>query len=154
MTFKLKAKLVMTNLSEAAGVFGAESCAPWRDLDSPPLFYVEDGEPQLRGTRCADCGLNAIGLRQVCSGCVGANVAAISLGSKGVLYAYTTVHVGKSHAVPYVLGYVDLDAGARVLSVISGDNISLEIPVQLHTDGEEWWFAAIEHKDLNEGASK
>jgi uncharacterized OB-fold protein len=55
------------------------------------------------------------------------------LGTSGELYSYTTVYVSSSRPTPYVLGYVDLDGGTRILADldIPAESLSCGLPVRL-----------------------
>lgn len=73
----------------------------------------------LSGGRCPGCGLVTLPLRTACRRC-GSRLAAHELSPGGQIEASTTVHVAASgFDAPYVLGYVKLDEGPRVLASIA-----------------------------------
>lgn len=105
-----------------------------------------NGNPEVRGSRCLACGTLMVPETFACSACACSDVQPASAGSTGNLYSYSTVYVSPSRATPYTLGYVDLDAGARVLATISGDSDSIrpDVRVGLVIDLQgEWSFAPI-----------
>jgi uncharacterized OB-fold protein len=86
---------------------------PWR---------VAGDEVHLLGMRCDHCGTKAFPAREVCSGCgrdTGLREAELS--ARGRVYTFSEVHVApKGFPVPYVLAYVDLDDGVRLLGQVDG----------------------------------
>ena len=93
---------------------------PWRE---------KDGRLSLIGMTCAHCGTRAFPARDVCSGCGRDDrLEEVELDSAGTLYTFSEVHVGpKGFPTPYVIGYVDLDAGVRVLAQINGTAADLKV---------------------------
>jgi uncharacterized OB-fold protein len=112
---------------------------PWRE---------RDGRVRLIGMRCASCGTAAFPMREICSGCGRDDgLSEIELTGEGKLYSFSEVHVApKGFATPYVIGYVDLADGVRVLAQVDGKAADLHIgqdlvaglgPVRKRTDGTE-----------------
>ncbi|MFT4051495.1 MAG: OB-fold domain-containing protein [Microbacterium sp.] len=113
---------------------------PIPDLDSDGLLGDFPEGKRLVGTRCTACGRTMIGSRVVCSSCVGRDVERVALPTTGVLYSFTRVHVGTSGIRP--LGYVDLDDDVRTLTDLRETApLAPGIRVELHADGDEWFFA-------------
>lgn len=80
------------------------------------LKIPESGDPYLEGHKCGECGATFLGERSVCSKC-GArdSMSAITLPSKGKLYAYSIVHRSfPGIEVPYVSAVVDLEDGTAI----------------------------------------
>src|SRR5699024_6100523 len=103
------------------------------DPSQPPA----DG--QLKESVCVTCGARAFPARTVCISCMGTNLASALLPDTGTLYSYSTVHVSSSRSTPYVLGYVDLPDGVRLLAEIHGnDRISVGVPVTLRVESDRW----------------
>jgi uncharacterized OB-fold protein len=89
---------------------------PWRE---------QEGRVRLIGMRCASCGTAAFPTREVCSGCGRDDaLSEIELAGEGKLYSFSEVHAApKGFATPYVIGYVDLTEGVRVLAQIDGAQV-------------------------------
>lgn len=88
----------------------------------------------LCGSRCAQCGLSVFPARTFCRRCFAATMQPVDLPRRGVLYAWTVVHKAPpAFRTPYVLGYVDLPGGVRVLAQIEADlaDLRTDLPVQL-----------------------
>jgi uncharacterized OB-fold protein len=101
---------VETGVSEARVEYFPPT-KPWRE---------QDGRVRLIGMRCAGCGTAAFPAREVCSGCGRDDaLSEIELAGEGTLYSFSEVHAApKGFATPYVIGYVDLTDGVRVLAQI------------------------------------
>ncbi len=85
------------------------------------LELDQDGKGQLIGSRCPSCGAHFFPAREVCSNCLSADLKQVPLSGRGTLYTYTVVRQSvPGFTVPYLLGYVDLPEGVRVLGVLSG----------------------------------
>lgn len=70
----------------------------------------------MNGSSCSSCGYVAFPATVVCPRCL-SDVGPYAMSTGGTLYAFTEVHVGPSaRRPPYVLGYVDLDDGIRILA--------------------------------------
>ena len=75
----------------------------------------------LIGSRCLACGHVTFPAAECCSACMGEQLVLCGLPRSGVLYAFSKVYVGpKKWSKPYILGYVDLPNGVRVLGHIEG----------------------------------
>jgi uncharacterized OB-fold protein len=88
------------------------------------LKIPEDGDPYLEGHRCGECGATFLGERTVCSKCgTRDQITAVTLPTKGSLYAYSIVHRSfPGIDVPYVSAVVDLEDG----TAIKGNLINVE----------------------------
>jgi uncharacterized OB-fold protein len=94
-------------------------------LVAPELVQREAEGLRLRGGRCAECGALSFPKAQVCTECLSLDVQDAALSNEGVLYSYSRVHLApKGWDLPYVLGYVDLPEGVRVLSHIDDKKIA------------------------------
>lgn len=84
--------------------------------DPRPRVVAEGDEHRLEGARCLACGHALARMTPRCPRCAGA-VEAATFGPTGRLWALTRVHVAArpDETLPYVIGYVDLDAGPRLL---------------------------------------
>ena len=135
----------MTNSATATEAVQGETIVyPYSDLGRHIAFMNGPDGVAIVGSRCSDCKTTMVGPRDVCNGCVGQDLQQIPLGPQGILYSYTTLHVSPLSPQPFTLGYVDLDQGARILSVIEGpiEQLSCDLRVVLVTDGETWSFVS------------
>jgi uncharacterized OB-fold protein len=125
---------------------------PIADLESDGLLGEFPEGPRLVGTLCDACARTMIGTRTVCSSCMGTDVTRIALPRTGELYSFTRLH-SRDSVRP--LGYVDLDDDdVRTLADLREDAGPLQpgIRVELHVDGDQWWFAEASESVPEEGA--
>src|SRR3972149_2007214 len=94
-----------------------DGAAPLR----PGLLEVgANGEGHLIGSLCPKCGARYFPQRGVCARCLG-ELEPTPLATKGRLYTYTVLHqAAPGFEVPFVLGYVDLTDGVRVMGQLGG----------------------------------
>lgn len=99
---------------------------------APELIRIDaKGQPRLTGGKCKSCGALNFPKRHVCAECLGVEIEDTDLASEGTLYSYSVVHQApKGWDLPYVIGYVDLTDGIRVLAHIEG------APDTLRMDGK------------------
>jgi len=85
--------------------------------------------PRLIGTRCSECGTVTFPAREFCPACDSEILPArIPLSESGIIYSYTVVYQAPpGRKTPYVLAYVDLESGVRVLAQIDTDPQQLAI---------------------------
>ena len=124
------------------------------------LFTWPAEEPQLVGSKCADCGITTFPMQDSCPRCASIAMGEHLLASRGTLWAWTTQSfpppvppyvgpVGKDF-VPFGVGFVDLGdvkVEARltttdpdVLNAAVRDNTPLDlvvVPVGTDDDGNE-----------------
>ena len=87
-----------------------------------------DGSGHLLGSRCRACGAHFFPVRQVCAGCLGSDLETVRFSTKGTLYTYTVVRQSTpAFEVPYLLGYVDLPEGVRVMGQLTGAESDIHI---------------------------
>jgi benzoylsuccinyl-CoA thiolase BbsA subunit len=82
---------------------------------------VEEGDKVfLIGSRCPKCGKHTFPRRTVCDACgTSAGQEPVRLSNTGTLYTYSEVQVApKVFTTPYVIGYVDLPEGVRILGQV------------------------------------
>ncbi|MEQ3552707.1 OB-fold domain-containing protein [Pseudonocardia nematodicida] len=112
-------------------------------LAGPSTSTTPSGDLALLGSVCAGCGARAFPARMTCHVCAGGRPAEAPVGSSGVLYSWTRVHVSATRDTPYALGYVDMDGagdgGVRVLGLLD--------PV-----GAEWAVGDVVRVVATEGA--
>lgn len=88
----------------------------------PDLFEEgAEGAPRLVGTRCRQCGARFFPRRAVCARCLSQDTEVVPLGSRGTLYTFTVVFQSTPEfRTPYILAYVDLPEGVRLLAPLEG----------------------------------
>jgi uncharacterized OB-fold protein len=88
-------------------------------LHDPSMFTETGSGLALAGQRCQDCGKIAFPRKRVCPACFGENLEDQALSTTGVLHTYTCTYVGAPHLPsPYLLGFVDVPEGVRLLSLL------------------------------------
>jgi uncharacterized OB-fold protein len=82
----------------------------------------------LVGARCQTCGAIHLPPRPLCPQCAGQDLALEKLSGRGVLIAFTVVHIAPTFMVnagygpqhPYVTGIVKLEEGPAISAQITG----------------------------------
>jgi uncharacterized OB-fold protein len=79
----------------------------------------------LVGSRCRNCGATSFPARSTCPSCRSSDrPERANLSTTGVVYTYTVVRQAPpGEEVPYVLAYVDLPEGVRLLTQLQRDCI-------------------------------
>lgn len=105
------------------------------DPGSAPVEYFppdcpweeHDGHLHLVGMRCSACGTCAFPARELCALCgTTEGLVRQRLAPRGRLYTFSEVHAGpKEFPSPYVIGFVDLEDGVRVVARLQGSATSL-----------------------------
>lgn len=95
----------------------------------PGEFEIEaDGTGHLLGSRCSNCGSHFFPVRQACAGCLGTDLETVRFSTEGTLYTYTVIRQSTpAFEVPYLLGYVDLPEGVRVMGQLTGTESDIRI---------------------------
>ena len=111
--------------------------APPMDWESRP-FWEGCRRHELVLQRCADCGTVRHRPRALCPGCLSGEIEWIRASGRGTVYSYTVTHQNQASpfrgAVPYVLAYVDLEEGVRMLTNVVGcdpGDVCVGMPVQV-----------------------
>jgi uncharacterized OB-fold protein len=91
--------------------------------DSQP-FWEATKNHELKYQKCNVCGSVVFYPKHHCTSCGSADLAWHVSKGQGTLYAYSVVRANRSPAfmeyVPYVLAYVDLDEGFRMMTNVVG----------------------------------
>jgi uncharacterized protein len=98
------------------------SPTPQRSPETDP-FWDATAEGRLVLAHCDKCGLVIWYPKTLCSSCGSLAVSWVEASGQGTIYSYTVVHRGAGRyrdAVPYVVAYVELAEGPRVLTNIVG----------------------------------
>lgn len=93
--------------------------------DWQTLAYWEGcGRGELVLQRCPACDLVQHRPRGVCARCLSSEIEHFVASGRGVVYSFTITHQNGlppfSEACPYVLAYVDLEEGPRLMTNIVG----------------------------------
>ena len=101
-------------------------------LIAPRLICRGEGGVALCGARCSSCGRLSFPAATICDVCHSKELAAHTFGRTGTLYSYAVVHVApRVWKVPYILGYIDLPEGIRVLAHVAAQPSELQIGMSL-----------------------
>ncbi|MFI0480722.1 Zn-ribbon domain-containing OB-fold protein [Actinomadura sp. 9N215] len=85
----------------------------------PARRRIDEEKQALVGSRCADCTARSWPSRAICARCGSDRLAETALPTTGPLTSFTTVRVPRAGLpTPYVLGQIDLGAGAMVFAHI------------------------------------
>lgn len=109
--------------------------APAKSFRPVELEVREDGTGNLLGSRCRSCGAHFFPVRQACSGCLSQDLETVRFSTEGTLYTFSVVRQSTpDFEVPYILGYVDLPEGVRIMGQIGGcepDDLALGMTMTL-----------------------
>jgi uncharacterized OB-fold protein len=87
-------------------------------------FWAATKQHELRYQVCDDCGGTVFHPRRHCTHCLGLNLSWRSSNGEGAVYTFSIVrqnyHPAFRGRVPYVIAWVDLDEGFRLLSNVVG----------------------------------
>ena len=107
-------------------------------------FWAATADGRLLLKRCLDCGSVIWYPRAICPECSSLATEWVAASGLGRVYSYTVNHRGEgayADAVPYVLAYVELDEGPRIMTNIVGADdadlaVGLPVEVVFHDTGE------------------
>ena len=92
----------------------------------PEVTHEPDGDRVL-GSLCQACGYRMAIKLEHCPVCRGPLSAAV-FGPGGRIWAVTSVHISvQDRSTPYVLAYVDLDDGPRILAHVHVDPVAVPL---------------------------
>lgn len=103
----------------------------------PGLFEQDpDGSIVLLGNRCGGCGTTYFPAHALCVRCLSSDqLQPLRLRGRGTVYTYTVVHQSTPEfPTPYVLAYVDLPEGVRVLAQlvdVAPEALRVGLPVEV-----------------------
>jgi hypothetical protein len=107
-------------------------------------FWGATAEGRLLLKRCLDCGSVIWYPRAICPECASLRTEWFPASGRGRVYSYTLNHRGQgaySGAGPYVLAYVELDEGPRMMTNIVGADavgvaVGMRVEVVFHDTGD------------------
>lgn len=119
--------------------------APPYNQEAEP-FWTAAADGRLAVPVCDACGHHVWYPRSWCPVCQSASVTWTTLSGRGSVYARTVLHKAMgpwAGSVPYVVAYVELDEGPRILTnVVTDDPGSVDIGTVV-----EAVFVAVEHAE-------
>lgn len=78
---------------------------------------------EMVAQKCATCGTIAYPKKRVCPECFGAELDDLVLSKNGTLHTFTVTHLGPPELpTPYILGFIDLPEGLKVMAQILADD--------------------------------
>ena len=87
-------------------------------------FWEACQRHELYVQRCGGCGMTRYYPRALCPRCLGDDTQWVLSSGKGTVYTYTVTHQNQApgfrDSLPYVLAYVELTEGVRLLTNIVG----------------------------------
>jgi len=101
------------------------------------VFWDATAEGRLLLARCDDCGTVIWYPKTYCPACGGLSVSWDDASGQGAVYSFSVVHRAAGpfrQAAPYVIAYVELAEGPRVLTNIVGcepDEVHIGQPVRV-----------------------
>ena len=103
-------------------------------------YWTATAEGRLLLKRCLDCGSVIWYPRALCPDCGSLRTEWFAAAGRGTVYSYTLNHRGQgayAQAGPYVLAYVELDEGPRMMTNIVGaqaGELAVGLPVEVVFD--------------------
>lgn len=129
-----------------------EAQAPGRPLpalsepDTGP-FWVATKEHRLTYQHCASCGEIVFHPRRHCTRCLSTDLQWSDSAGQGTVYSYTVIrqhgHPYFRGRLPYVVGFIDLDEGFRMLAEIDGPPDGVRIGQRVSVGWEDHAEVAI-----------
>ena len=101
-------------------------------------FWEACQRHELYLQRCGDCRALRYYPRALCPSCLSDRIEWVRASGKGTVYTFTVTHQNQSpgfrDSLPYVMAYVELAEGVRMLSNIVGcapDAVRIGMPVEV-----------------------
>jgi uncharacterized OB-fold protein len=101
-------------------------------------FWEACQRHELYIQQCHACGARRYYPRALCPACLSAGTEWVLSSGRGTVYTYTVTYQNQSAGfrdeLPYVLAYVELDEGVRMLTNIVGcapDEVRIGMPVEV-----------------------
>ena len=95
---------------------------PPRTNDDSAPFWAATAEGRFTLQRCGECATVIWWPRSLCPECSSFDLAWFDASGEGSVYSYTIVHQSQgrrwNEVTPYVLAYVELDEGPRIMTNI------------------------------------
>ena len=101
-------------------------------------YWEGCGRHELILQRCRSCGTLQHRPRALCVSCLSDEIEHFPASGRGTVYSFTVTHQNQApgfrDALPYVLAYVELEEGVRLLTNIVGcspENVRIGLPVEV-----------------------
>jgi uncharacterized OB-fold protein len=101
-------------------------------------FWEACARHELYVQRCGACGMLRYPPRGLCPQCLSSETEYVRASGRGTIYTFTVTHQNQSAGfrdeLPYVLAYVELEEGPRILTNIVGtppDEVTIGMPVRV-----------------------
>ncbi len=112
---------------------------PRPGIDWETRAYWEGcGRHELILQRCRSCGTLQHRPRALCVSCLSDEIENFPASGRGTVYSFTVTHQNQApgfrEALPYVLAYVELEEGVRLLTNIVGcspEDVRIGLPVEV-----------------------
>jgi uncharacterized OB-fold protein len=111
-------------------------------------FWEGCARHELWLERCGACGELRYYPRGLCPACLSSSVRHVQASGRGRVYTFTVTHQNQTpgfrEQLPYVMAYVELEEGPRVLTNVVGsspEEVTIGMPV------------TVEFEDIDEGTS-
>ncbi len=119
-----------------------ESKKPLPRIDEESRWFWEAcARHELVLQKCGSCGTIRYYPRAICTKCLSAEVVYVRSAGRGTVYTFTVTHqnqaAGFRDELPYVMAYVQLDEGPRVLTNVVEtpvDQVSIGLRVEVVFD--------------------
>lgn len=101
------------------------------------IFWNATAESRLVLQRCSSCDTVAWPTRRHCSQCWTETLVEFDASGRGKVYSFTVVRKGQNdykEAAPFVVAYVELDEGPRVMTNIvdcAPDDVEVDMAVEV-----------------------
>ena len=94
-------------------------------------FWAATLDHELRYQQCANCGTVVFYPRSHCTGCTEGELVSKVASGMGTVYTYSIIrqsyHSFFRNLIPYVVAWIDLDEGPRLLSNVIGSDDDIHI---------------------------
>ena len=111
-------------------------------------FWLATARKELSYQECSACGKLVFYPRRHCTGCVAGELTWKTASGRGTVYSYSVVrqsyHPFFRQLVPYVVAWIDLEEGPRILSNVTG----IDDPLKDVFIGQAVQLEWEEHEDL------
>ena len=118
-----------------------------KELDTQE-FWAATKNKEFKYQQCDNCDKVVFYPRRHCTGCTGGKLAWKTASGKASVYTYSVVrqsyHPFFRNMVPYVVAWIDLEEGPRILSNVIG----VDDPLNDVSIGQEVQLEWEEHEDL------
>ena len=101
-------------------------------------YWEGCGRHELILQRCRSCGTLQHRPRALCVSCLSDEIEHFPASGRGTVYSFTATHQNQApgfrEALPYVLAYVELEEGVRLLTNIVGcspEDVRIGLPVEV-----------------------